>query len=165
MTTTQSPRIKNPKLAKPTAAQIDPFARALPVAEPKQVWAHTKWVLRRHKGQLSLVLILHSFAAVAALALPFLIGRLIDDLRAGAQISEVDRFVLFLLAAVIAAAPALLGLKRAGSRALLAAMLLALALQGARMWPYTPLHPVQVERMAAPDCPAPGGRGCCSACR
>lgn len=102
MTTTQSPRIKNPKLAKPTAAQIDPFARALPVAEPKQVWAHTKWVLRRHKGQLSLVLILHSFAAVAALALPFLIGRLIDDLRAGAQISEVDRFVLFLLAAVIA---------------------------------------------------------------
>ena len=69
MTTTQSPRIKNPKLAKPTAAQIDPFARALPVAEPKQVWAHTKWVLRRHKGQLSLVLILHSFAAVAALAM------------------------------------------------------------------------------------------------
>ena len=60
-----------------------------------------------------------------------------------------------LLAALIAAVPALFGLKRPGALALLGALLLALAFQGARMLPYTPLHAVQAERLAASDCPRP----------
>ncbi|MCI1263076.1 MAG: ABC transporter ATP-binding protein/permease [Tetrasphaera jenkinsii] len=58
-------------------------------------------VLRHHRGELTSVIGLHALAAVAGLALPYLIGRLIDDLMAGATAGEVDRFVLILLAAVI----------------------------------------------------------------
>ena len=60
-----------------------------------------------------------------------------------------------LLVVVIALVPALFGLKHPGALALLAASLLALAFQGARMVPYTPLHAVQAERLAASDCPPP----------
>jgi len=87
--------------AEPTAAQIDPFRRSLPVAEPSQVWAHTKMLLSRHRGTLALVIGLHAVAALASLALPLLVGRLIDDLRAGTTRGQVDRFVLLLLATVI----------------------------------------------------------------
>ena len=34
----------------PTAAQTDPFRRALPVAEPRKVWTHTRRVLRGPVG-------------------------------------------------------------------------------------------------------------------
>lgn len=63
--------------------------------------------------------------------------------------------IAVLLAAVIAAVPALFGLKRPGALALFAALLLAFAFQAARMWPYTPLHAVEAERPAASDCPRP----------
>ncbi|GAB4077468.1 ABC transporter ATP-binding protein [Nostocoides australiense] len=87
--------------AEPTAAQIDPFRRSLPVAEPSQVWAHTKMLLSGHRGTLALVIGLHALAALASLALPLLVGRLIDDLGAGTTRGQVDRFVLLLLATVI----------------------------------------------------------------
>lgn len=87
--------------AEPTAAQIDPFRRSLPVAEPSQVWAHTKMLLSHHRGTLALVIGLHALAALASLALPLLVGRLIDDLRPGTTRGQVDRFVLLLLATVI----------------------------------------------------------------
>ena len=90
-----------PRHTKPTAAQTDPFQRSLPVAEPRQVLTHARMVLRHHRGELSSVIGLHALAAMAGLALPYLIGRLIDDLMAGATAGEVDRFVLILLAAVI----------------------------------------------------------------
>ena len=91
-----------PRHTKPTAAQTDPFQRSLPVAEPRQVLSHARMVLRHHRGELSSVIGLHALAAMAGLALPYLIGRLIDDLMGGATAGEVDRFVLILLAAVIA---------------------------------------------------------------
>ena len=88
----------------PTAAQTDPFRRALPVAEPRQVWTHTRRVLRGHRRALSGVIALHALAALAALATPYLIGVLIDDLTAGTTAGRVDRFALILLAAVLAQA-------------------------------------------------------------
>ena len=94
MTTTTNPttqatpgrgtRKRTPRHTKPTAAQTDPFQRSLPVAEPKQVLSHARMVLRHHRGELGSVIGLHALAAVAGLALPYLIGRLIDDLMAGA---------------------------------------------------------------------------------
>ncbi|HPF79842.1 MAG TPA: ABC transporter ATP-binding protein [Tetrasphaera australiensis] len=58
-------------------------------------------LLSRHRGTLALVIGLHALAALASLALPLLVGRLIDDLRAGTTRGQVDRFVLLLLATVI----------------------------------------------------------------
>ena len=63
--------------------------------------------------------------------------------------------IAVLLAAVAVAVPALFGFKRPGAVALFAAPLLAFAVQGARMAPYTPLHAVQAERLAVSDCPRP----------
>lgn len=63
--------------------------------------------------------------------------------------------IAILLAATMCAVLAVFGFKRPGALALLVAMLSAFALQAARMWPYTPLHAVQVERLAVPDCPRP----------
>ena len=79
------------------------FRRALPVADPAQVRAHTKVVLARHRGELALVLLLHALAAVAALASPWLIGRLIDALNEGTTTAVVNRFVAGLIASVLAA--------------------------------------------------------------
>lgn len=94
-------RRRAPRYSKPTQAQTDPFQRSLPVAEPAQVWVHTKGVLGRHRGQLASVIGLHALAALAALALPFLVGRLIDELMAGVSVRQVDQFVGLLLVAVL----------------------------------------------------------------
>ncbi len=53
-----------------------------------------------------------------------------------------------LLALALPAAWALLDRRRAAARALLAAMLVALGAQLHRVWPYTPLHPVQAPAAA-----------------
>lgn len=87
----------------PNPEDMDPFRRALPVADPAQVRAHTKVVLARHRGELALVLLLHALAAVAALASPWLIGRLIDALNEGTTTAVVNRFVAGLIASVLAA--------------------------------------------------------------
>ena len=75
----------------PTTEDMDTFRRALPVADPAQVRAHTKVVLARHRGELALVLLLHALAAVAALASPWLI---VDDrggVGAGQPLAECVR--------------------------------------------------------------------------
>ncbi|MCA0292066.1 MAG: ABC transporter ATP-binding protein/permease [Actinobacteria bacterium] len=58
-------------------------------------------LLSRHRGTLALVIGLHALAALASLALPLIVGRLIDDLRAGTTRGQVDQFALLLLATVI----------------------------------------------------------------
>lgn len=96
------PRKPRKRHTKPTAAQTDPHRRALPIAEPAQVWRRTTSVLRGHRRELAWVLILHALAAVTALALPYLVGRLIDELTGGTTTGRVDRLVGLLLAAVLA---------------------------------------------------------------
>ena len=85
----------------PTAAQLDPHRRTLPVAEPAVVWRHTKTVSGHHRRELSAVLVLHALAAVAALVLPLLIGRLVDALVTGTTADRVDRLVGLLLVTVL----------------------------------------------------------------
>lgn len=95
------PRKRRPRHPRPTVAQTDPLRRTLPVAEPAAVWAHTKGLLRHHRGELGAVIVLHALAAIASLALPWLIGGLIDELAAGTTVGHVDRLVLLLLVAVL----------------------------------------------------------------
>lgn len=89
--------------AAPRPSDIDPFRRALPVADPATTAAHTRLVLRRHRGELGVVLLLHASAAVAALASPWLIGRLIDALAAGTTMGVINRYVAGLVVSVVAA--------------------------------------------------------------
>ncbi|HWS58536.1 MAG TPA: ABC transporter transmembrane domain-containing protein, partial [Actinotalea sp.] len=74
----------------------------LPVADPTMLREHTLGLLRRHRGALGLVLVLHALAAVAGLAGPWLLGRIVDAVAVGADPSFVDRATLALVAAVLA---------------------------------------------------------------
>ncbi|GAB3591200.1 ABC transporter ATP-binding protein [Angustibacter peucedani] len=73
----------------------------LPVAGPESVRREARVLLREHGRALGLVLGLHGVAAVAGLAGPALIGRLVDDVRGGAGLSRVDHLALLLGAAIV----------------------------------------------------------------
>lgn len=84
----------------PTEADTDPLRRTLPVAEPAQVWAHTRRLLRHHRGDLGSVVILHALAALSGLVAPWLIGDLVNALASGTTAGHVDAVVGLLLLAV-----------------------------------------------------------------
>ena len=73
----------------------------LPIADSATLRAHTVRLLRRHKTGLGSVLILHSLAATAGLAGPWLLGRMVDDVARGTTVSAIDRTVLVLVVAVL----------------------------------------------------------------
>ncbi len=74
----------------------------LPVADGTQLRAHTARLLRRHRRGLSRVVVLHILAAVAGLAGPWLLGRLVDDVAHGATLGTVDVVTAWLVASVLA---------------------------------------------------------------
>jgi ABC-type multidrug transport system fused ATPase/permease subunit len=92
----------------PDARVTDHARRTLPVADMAAVTRHARALAREHRGYLALVLGLHALAALAALAGPWLVGRLVDTVtgaRAGATaegLAEVDRIALLLAASVLA---------------------------------------------------------------
>lgn len=73
----------------------------LPVADSTVLRRHTAALLRRHRGALGLVLALHALAAVAGLAGPWLLGRIVDAVAGGTDAGFVDRAALGLVAAVL----------------------------------------------------------------
>jgi ABC-type multidrug transport system fused ATPase/permease subunit len=77
----------------------------LPVASPATVRRRVRALYRRHRAALSLTLTLHGLAAVAGLAGPALLGRLVDDVVSGhltaANLGRIDRLVGFLAAALL----------------------------------------------------------------
>ncbi|MDT0166092.1 ABC transporter ATP-binding protein [Actinotalea sp. AC32] len=73
----------------------------LPVADSRALRAHTGRLLRRHRGGLARVLGLHVAAAVAGLAGPWLLGRMVDAVTQGGGVEYLDRAVLLLVAAVV----------------------------------------------------------------
>ena len=79
-----------------------PTRATLPVAEMSSVRTQTAVMLRRHRGQLVLVISLHALAAVAALAAPRIVGLLVDTVTQQGEISNVDRLAVGLAVAVIA---------------------------------------------------------------
>ncbi|MBD5786838.1 ABC transporter ATP-binding protein [Cellulosimicrobium terreum] len=73
----------------------------MPIADTAEVRRTTLALFRRHRRALTRVLVLHTIAAVAGLAGPFLLGDLVDQVTAGTTVQHVDRIVLLLVAAVV----------------------------------------------------------------
>lgn len=74
----------------------------LPVADGRALRRETAVLLSRHRRGLTVVLVLHGLAAVAGLAGPYVLGRIVDAVAAGTTAGFVDRAALLLLTAVAA---------------------------------------------------------------
>ena len=82
--------------------KTDHARRTLPIADMAGVWRHTRELMRSHRGLLAQVLVLHAFAALAALAAPWLVGRLVDEVSGHPHRGSVDQIAIGLAAAVVA---------------------------------------------------------------
>ncbi len=79
----------------------DHARRTLPIADTAAVVRHTRGLVRRHGRYLSVVIVLHALAALAALAGPWLVGRLVDTVSGDGTLAEVDRLAMMLAGAVV----------------------------------------------------------------
>jgi ABC-type multidrug transport system fused ATPase/permease subunit len=73
----------------------------LPIADRTELRAHVGALLHRHRRTLAAVLILHALAALAGLAGPWLLGRIVDAVTAGTTGGFVDRAAVGLVVAVL----------------------------------------------------------------
>ncbi|WP_435299459.1 ABC transporter ATP-binding protein [Timonella sp. A28] len=73
----------------------------LPIADGPTVRAYSANLIKKYKKSLLYVVLLHGFAAVAALAGPIAIGRIVDAVVKGTTPSYVNTAVLIVVAAVI----------------------------------------------------------------
>ncbi|MDO5700966.1 MAG: ABC transporter ATP-binding protein [Bowdeniella nasicola] len=73
----------------------------LPIADPALTWRRTREIISAHRTPLMFVVALQGLAAVAALSLPWLLGRLVDAVSEGTTYAFVDRIALIGLAAVL----------------------------------------------------------------
>ncbi|MGJ7439817.1 ABC transporter ATP-binding protein [Aquipuribacter sp. MA13-6] len=77
-------------------------SRTLPVADVATTRREAARLLRAHRGGFTKVVALYAVVAVAALAAPFLLGRLVDGVTTGTlTTADVDRVGLMLVAAVL----------------------------------------------------------------
>jgi ABC-type multidrug transport system fused ATPase/permease subunit len=75
---------------------------ALPVASGERVRDVARTLVRRHRGELVVVISLHAVAALSGLVGPWVIGRMIDTLSSGgADMATVDVMFLLLAGAVL----------------------------------------------------------------
>jgi len=74
---------------------------ALPIATSAQVRAYARGLFRRHPRALAVALILHGLAAVAGLAMPWLIGDLVDAIQHGTTTATVDLVALSIVGFVV----------------------------------------------------------------
>lgn len=74
----------------------------LPIADPATARRYAGGLLRTHRGPLTRIAVLHTFAAVAGLAGPWLLGRLVDAVVDGTTAGYVDRLILVGAACVLA---------------------------------------------------------------
>ena len=77
-------------------------ARRLPVAEPAEVRRAASRLIGSDRAAFVLVLLTNCAAAGAGLLGPWLIGRIVDEVRAGAGVAAIDRLGLLVLLAAIA---------------------------------------------------------------
>ncbi len=80
----------------------DHARRTLPIADMAGVWRHTRTLMGEHRGLLAQVLGLHALAALAALAGPWLIGRLVDQVSGSGTRAGIDHIAMGLAGAVLA---------------------------------------------------------------
>lgn len=74
----------------------------LPVAEPADVRHAALRLIKADKRAFTAALALNALAAVAGLTGPWLLGRIIDEVRGGAGVDAVDRLALVLLLCALA---------------------------------------------------------------
>lgn len=75
---------------------------ALPIAERQDVRRAAIRLIRADARSVTAVLALNALAALAGLAAPWLVGRIIDDVRRGAGVTTVDKLALAILVAATA---------------------------------------------------------------
>ena len=83
------------------AQEVDPVRRTLPVADGPAVKRQAGALLRQYRRELGTVVGLHAVAALAGLAAPFVVGRLVDDITRGTDLATVDRLVGALAVAIV----------------------------------------------------------------
>jgi ABC-type multidrug transport system fused ATPase/permease subunit len=76
-------------------------AGTLPVADAAVVRRYARDLIRRHPRALAAAVGLHALAAVAGLAVPWLLGDLVEALTAGAGVGTVDRIALAVVGFVV----------------------------------------------------------------
>lgn len=74
----------------------------LPIADAATVRAYAGRLFRRHRGSLAVIATLHTLAAIAGLAGPWLLGRLVDAVNDGTTAGYVNTVVAIGVAAVLA---------------------------------------------------------------
>ncbi|GAA4932753.1 ABC transporter ATP-binding protein [Streptomyces coeruleoprunus] len=80
-------------------ASAETGARVLPVASVRQVRAHVRLLVRRHRAALSAALLLHAAAAACGLVAPRLLGDFVED--AGRGTADIGRVALLILGFVL----------------------------------------------------------------
>lgn len=73
----------------------------LPVADRGAVWAHSRRLLADHRRALAGVVALQAPAALASLAVPWMLGTLVDGVGAGMKRAEVAQVGMLLAAAIV----------------------------------------------------------------
>jgi len=73
----------------------------LPIADARATWGYTRGLLRSNRRELSLIAGLHVLSAVAGLVGPWLLGRLVDDVRHGTTAAHVRDLVLVAAVAIL----------------------------------------------------------------
>jgi ABC-type multidrug transport system fused ATPase/permease subunit len=79
----------------------EPTTRTLPVSSMASVAAHTRGLLREHRGTMTKVVGLHALAATAALAAPRLVGDLVDAVTTGTTRAHIDTLSTWLAVSVL----------------------------------------------------------------
>ncbi|MDO0911634.1 ABC transporter ATP-binding protein [Streptomyces sp. DT2A-34] len=74
----------------------------MPIATPKDVRRATLRLIRADTKAFTATLALNSLAAIAGLASPWLVGRIIDEVRRGGGVTAVDKLALAILMAAAA---------------------------------------------------------------
>lgn len=74
----------------------------LPVADRSAVRRAVAGLLVRDRRAAAVVLVLHGAAAIAGLGAPWLLGRIVDEVGAGAGVAAVDRLALAIVGCVLA---------------------------------------------------------------
>ncbi|MEZ7898531.1 MAG: ABC transporter ATP-binding protein [Flaviflexus sp.] len=69
----------------------------LPIADNRQVIAYAKEILSRHKWRFVAIVVIHALASVSSLAVPFIVGKLVDAVLDGTTRSYVSAAILIVI--------------------------------------------------------------------
>jgi ABC-type multidrug transport system fused ATPase/permease subunit len=86
---------------RPPSAPAEHRAAGLPIAAPPAVWRRLRRAGREHGWLLAVVVLLYGAAALMALASPWILGMVIDTVRAGGASSRIDVLAGLIVVALV----------------------------------------------------------------